>query len=1402
MAATTAWLRLPPSLRAALYTRATASRPYTNTIPKLAAARGTECAARRPSRRGHGAIQEAYDFSPGLPKESMTRNKAGNQAKEPVHSIEPVRQTETVPTKQDYPHASDALFEPTLIQNEIAGICGKRKLGMQTDIDITDRKQSKPDVQFHCTLKLEIQGMCQETSVAEGASKQSSKHAAWVSMLAKLHANGSLAELLLPKLSKQILQEEDGEDLRPAALSASVLDEEKDAKLEIYNYAAAFGCIPSFDAVKVQPRARRVRAGRQAPPQKPVVRATISLPELDLEATGVGRDLRTAEVAAALEFKSKAEQRTTTPTMLPEHGDCGANGVLNMDTAKHFFTFLQDARRGVRIEVEYEQATVASTLRPGARLSIDAEPMGEIISMATKKQAEAVAYLAAAVHLTAKEPELLRGFEARLRKDKGKVLRHLAPVDLKVDEESLYLMRSALVEARQAGLPDSNDALSAEELGDSARRQRGRRRQLNPAEARAVSDELIEAQQEFDTDPRTHELRQKKAALPMNQYRAQVAKMISNNPYSIVVGATGSGKTTQVPQILLEQMIAAGSGGACNIICTQPRRIAATSVAQRVAEERDEPLQRSVGYHVRFDAKHPQPGGSITYCTTGILLEQLKHDPDGVLDSVSHVVIDEVHERDISIDFLMIILKRALSARKDVVKPVPKVILMSATLDTELFANYFATVEEDGTKKVCPSLSVPGRTFPVKDEFLGSIMHNLMQYPRTELDGVLAMDNVSQDYLKSETAFSKEFGTDDVESPTDSVIDWKREKQVLVGAQGLDTAAAEKEMGLVPTALLAATLAHICKTTREGAILAFLPGLAEILRTQTHLQYRSILDVDFGDARKFKICLLHSTLPKEEQAQIFEPTPPGCRKIILSTNIAETSVTVTDVRFVVDTGKLRETRYDQLRRINKLECVWESKSNSKQRAGRAGRVQDGFYYALFSKERHTSMRAIGLPELLRSDLQETLLSIKAQGFTDPVQKFLGQAIESPPADAITAARVSLEDIEAFTKDEELTDLGRLLSKLPVHPRLGKMIVLGVIFRCLEPMLILGAAAEGRSLFVSPIGRDGRSSAEETRRSYADDDSDHLAMLNAFREIRAVRDQQGQDAAWNRAQRRYVHMGAFRIIDQTSKQILQVLQDSGLIPLTDEDMRGEGLYGRDRTSRQVMQVLQESGMRSRTDQDSAGGSIYGPAALNRNSSNPDLIKSLLLAGYYPNLGAKLSPKGSTYRTTSEQNVLMHPSSLNDDSKRKTGKHDGGALFAYSTMGRSNDGSSLFMRDATLVSPLKAVLFGGKLHMSSYKRLDMDEWVPFYVQADSRQYATKLILEFRKALNRVLVSAFRALANADSRGGSAFVDDALRENFAQKVVEVLDQASGRAHTNAFARARRTESSRCDPSVRGKH
>ena len=178
-----------------------------------------------------------------------------------------------------------------------------------------------------------------------------------------------------------------------------------------------------------------------------------------------------------------------------------------------------------------------------------------------------------------------------------------------------------------------------------------------------------------------------------------------------------------MPQILFEEAIKRSQGSACNIICTQPRRIAATSVAHRVAAERNEALRKTIGYQIRFDAKVPYEPFGITYCTTGILLEKLKHDPDGVLDSVSHVIIDEVHERDVDIDFLMIVLKRALRVRQAEGREVPKVVLMSATIDSDLFARYFSQSDGAGKPQPCPTLSVPGRTYPVRKHLESAKRH-------------------------------------------------------------------------------------------------------------------------------------------------------------------------------------------------------------------------------------------------------------------------------------------------------------------------------------------------------------------------------------------------------------------------------------------------------------------------------------------------------------------------------------------------------------------------------------------------------------------------------------------------------------------------------------------------------
>ncbi|GAB7363607.1 hypothetical protein MBLNU230_g4178t1 [Neophaeotheca triangularis] len=1261
----------------------------------------------------------------------------GNAAKEPspAMTLEQMQWTLPLPSPEAYPGADAHLFEPKQLYGALSNKCRELKLGMQVDLDFSQRflgatrkansnRKYQPQCAFVCAATLEIPEICSEIGRGEGQNKQLAKSAAWMHLVSKLHVSGALKQLF-PGPEQPASGEGKDKAVEATSLDKETMSAEKDAKVDVYNYAAGFGLVPVFETRTVPARpGRRRRPGAPAKLQQ----TTIKLTERGIEVSAASQDLKTSGVAAALAFKQEAEQRHAA-------GDTAPSSALTVDTAIPFFDFLRSRVQNLSIEVEHESKKGNFNT---AHLVINGEPAHQGVTMQTKKQAEAVAYLVAAIKITNDDPDLLKDFEQLLTKGKGKILRDLMPMDLDAEYEMLITMRQALVVAREAGLPDQRLVLEAEDAQQSSRPRKSARA-ISAADIAVADQRLLERQRAFMSDRNLASLRETKSKLPMNEHRDAVLEMISGSQYSIVQGLTGSGKTTQVPQIILEDAIWSKSGGSCNIICTQPRRIAATSVAQRVAEERNEPLRETVGYHVRNDAKLPLPGGSINYCTTGILLEQLKHDSDGVFDSTSHIIIDEVHERDMNIDFLMVVLRKAIAGRLETGKAVPKVVLMSATLDSELFAQYFANDSNAGQSTLCPSIAVPGRTFPVTEKHLGGIMQDLLHSGKNEINGLIDLDKRCRDYLSSETAFSASQGQSTSGSSSDLVIDWKRQRQPEI--EGEPSAAQEKEEALVPVPLLAATLAHICNTTEDGAILAFLPGLDEIVKTRRFLEEHKIFGLNFNNKAKFKILPLHSTVPKEEQADIFNPAPEGCRKIILSTNIAETSVTVADVKYVVDTGKLREKRYDQVRRITKLQCVWESKSNAKQRAGRAGRVQDGYYYALFSKERHDSLRTVGLPELLRSDLQETCLEIKAQNFKEPVADFLAQAIEPPPQSAIAAAVENLKGMEAFTEEEELTDLGRLLSKLPVHPSLGKMIVLGVIFRCLDPMLVLGAAAEERSIFVTPIDR--RDEARQAHRSYSTQNSDHLAFLSAFSELHTLRDQQGQHAMFQRSMEKFLHASAFRSIDGTAQQIVKTLSETGLIPKSTTAERG--------------------------------ASLYSHSSLNRNSNNSSLIKCLLMAGHHPNLAAKYTSKGLLYRTPSEQAVLMHPASLNAKPTRGE-QHPYGALFAYSTLARSNDGSTLYMRDCTQVSPLMATLFGGKLRMHSGNRLEMDAWLPFFVKADGRQFATKLILEFRKALDRVLNRAFKSLSSARPTDRGTFADDPVREVFSAGLVQALNQASG--------------------------
>ena len=526
--------------------------------------------------------------------------------------VKRIQDTKPLPTEDQYPGAPEVLFDPKLASSAIHNACAILKISMQIETDFHPKEgfsrkdlnslsRGLREVQV-CTLNVEIPDVCQEQAEGEGINKASAKQAAWLHLLSKMHTSGSLKEIFPdPNLTKMVhVNEQQMPEL--AEVDQKTMAEEKNAKMQIYDYAASLGLVPEFETTIVQPRSPRARLGRKQKQPNPLFRMNIRLDERGIKVSATANELSTAEVAAALAFKQEAEKQhhdiehdAHSPSQIPFN-------VLSVDTAKDFFEYSRHRGHPMNVELEFEPVTLGGKNMNSARVTVDGEPAGKPVVMLTKKQAESCAYLTAAIEVAKGDPQMLQNFDQTLKKGKGKLLRPLQAIDLQVDFGTLQAMRNGLLEARDAGLPDSRQTLTAE-VTDMDTRYRRQQRRLSTHELVSFSTSLLAEKGQFEADPALEDLRSKKAALPMNHHREDVLKMVSDNQYSIVVGATGSGKTTQVPQILFDDAIRRDSGSSCNIICTQPRRIAATSVAQRVAVERNERLQKSVGYQVRFDAK-------------------------------------------------------------------------------------------------------------------------------------------------------------------------------------------------------------------------------------------------------------------------------------------------------------------------------------------------------------------------------------------------------------------------------------------------------------------------------------------------------------------------------------------------------------------------------------------------------------------------------------------------------------------------------------------------------------------------------------------------------------------------------------------------------------------------------
>ncbi|XP_076053319.1 3'-5' RNA helicase YTHDC2-like isoform X3 [Oratosquilla oratoria] len=889
--------------------------------------------------------------------------------------------------------------------------------------------------------------------------------------------------------------------------------------------------------------------------------------------------------------------------------------------------------------------------------------------------------------------------------------------------------------------------------------------------------------------------------LPIWAMRDQLLPAIHHHQVILVCGETGSGKTTQVPQMLLQE--SSSHGKPCRIFCTQPRRISALTIAERVAAERGEKVGYTVGYQIRLESKL-SPKTLLTFCTNGVLLRTLMGG-DSSLASVTHILVDEIHERDRFTDFLLIVLKDCLPKFRHL-----KLILMSAALDVNLYAKYFNN---------CPVIDIPGKCYPVKEYFLEDVLkltnymtpsmqraqkelqqrqsgqkmatawtqqlnqqhssasnvlnnHTPQSFPpaitgklnvkgpvgansrsktnnsgagnetdaslRQEMDRciqeafltgseesfsqmmyLILSENVSPDYQHSETWASPLMvaagrGAVDImeqllamgaslqltAANNWTAATWAKSTgqqealdllQAYSACEGVDYAQPEEDVNIkgdgvkgdsmsledkklleayhhsVPDDLtdtdLVFTLCHHIHTAQPpGAILIFLPGYDDIVTLRERILAE---EKKFLPGGKYIIFCLHSSMQSSDQKRVFRPAPTGVRKIILSTNIAESSVTINDVVYVIDSGKVKEISYDAIAGVSCLKAVWICQASSQQRKGRAGRCQPGICYHLFSRTRFASLRPYQTPEILRTPLQELCLHTKLLAPANmPIADFLARAPEAPAFMVVRNAVQLLKSMDALDGWEDVTELGHHLLDLPLPPRLAKMVLTATVLKCLDPVLTIAACLAYKDPFTLPKHPSEKRNANNIRKKFAANTfSDHMVLLRTFQAW-----QKACGESWERGwcERNFVSGATMEMIHGMRAQVLAQLRGAGFVRA-----RGPG---------DIRDV-------------------------NSNSDNWAVVKAALVSGMYPNL-IRVDRDQQVLRTQKESKVRLHPSSaLLDATGRSscpTGKQHKTLVnnlpsdwLVYDEMVRI--GIVAHVRTVTLVTPLSVLLFAGPMRL---------------------------------------------------------------------------------------------------------
>ena len=827
---------------------------------------------------------------------------------------------------------------------------------------------------------------------------------------------------------------------------------------------------------------------------------------------------------------------------------------------------------------------------------------------------------------------------------------------------------------------------------NNTKRNHHHHQQMSKSEMEKLSKQLLsEINEKKQNNSKYKDMQRIRSRLPAHKQANEVVSSVMKNQVVLISGETGCGKTTQIPQFIMDDYINKGNGGRLNIICTQPRRLAAIGVAERVAQEQCCPLGDTIGYQIRMDSKRSKKT-RLTFVTTGILLRRLHGDRD--LKGVTHIIVDEVHERDVDTDFLLAIMREVLKTRKDL-----KLILMSATMDANLFVKYFGGG--------CPVIKIPGFVHPIKEYYLEDI---LQYFSSEEYNNNMSLKKQEEILAMNDNTYSNDGSS----------------SMMNKNSKNSNKVRSKCDYDLLAKTILYADAIGL-KTNDDGAILVFMSGTAEINKCMEAIKRLANYQ---GISNRLWILPLHGSLTSYDQSMVFRHPPKGKRKIVVSTNVAETSITIDDCVFVVDSGRMKEMQYDPFNRMSLLVETWVSKANARQRRGRAGRVRPGHCLKMYTRKMLNNSPAHQSPEMHRVPLERLCLMVRSLQLGKP-KYFLGQVIEPPKTESIISAVRHLKGLRAFGDKAELTPLGHHLASMPVDAQIGKMLIYGAILRCTSQILTIAASMCTRSPFLKD------DVANEAKKNFSGNlMSDHIVLLRAYDGWFDA------DNKRNYCKEHGLHYEGMRTIRDLRKQLGIALADAGFVErssmkqivLKHNDSEDEskhynvlkaaicaGLYPNivkvklpQKRYQEVSGGAFEKDSKAKEIKFYTGSSNSNNTAGNNNSTNDK---------------DKNNNKISTNNSTTNNRVFLHPASCMFTKGSRSYRVPW--LVYYQKV----QTSKVFLRDATMVPAYALLLFGGRIDVLHERgKIVVDKWM--YFQAPAR--VGVLVRELRKSLDLLLTS----------------------------------------------------------------